>query len=87
MSAPSPEREFLSDGKHWADVLGCDVRAGMTEIRRAANRRTNEALASLLGEALSKRLIEINEATAIANRVKYQPRRNRVGKFSPAATE
>lgn len=82
MADPSPS-EFVN-GRHWADVLGCDMRAQAPEIRRAASRRTAEAMDKLSGETLSKRLIEIGEATEIAVRARAQPRRNRRGSFAKA---
>ena len=38
-AAPS---EFLPDGRHWADALGCDRRASIREIERAHFRRVKE---------------------------------------------
>lgn len=79
--------EFLADGRHWADVLGCDVRAHAPEIRRAADRRTKEAMTSLWGEALSKRLLEIGEATAIAVRLRGTPKRRHRGRVAEEIDE
>lgn len=66
--------EFVN-GKHWADVIGCDVRAPFGEIKRAAERRTREAMQSLYGPQLSARLLEIGDAVIAAGRVKPQPKR------------
>lgn len=48
--------------KHWADVLGCDVRAGLPEIQRAAERRAKEAMSSLRGEYLAAKLQTLSDA-------------------------
>lgn len=73
MSAPAPS-EFVN-GKHWADILGCDVRAQLGEIKRAADRRSREAMASLYGPKLSQRLLEIGEAVEAASRLRPKPKR------------
>lgn len=64
MTSTDPS-EFV-DGKHWADILGCDARAQLGEIKRAAERRTREAMTDLYGQRLSERLLEIGNALAAA---------------------
>lgn len=66
--------EFV-DGKHWADIIGCDVRASFSEIKRAAERRTREAMASLYGQKLSERLLELGAAIDAAAKIKPKPKR------------
>lgn len=61
--------EFVN-GKHWADVIGCDMRARLEEIKRAAGRRADEAIAQLRGPELSAALLEINDAIEAATRAK-----------------
>lgn len=69
MTVPAPS-EFVN-GKHWADVIGCDVRAGLAEIQRAAERRAREILdGPLRGEALAAKLETISEALSVASREK-----------------
>ncbi len=76
MSGAKPE-EFLPDGRHWADVIGCDMRAGLREIQKAAARRTTEAMDKLRGAKLSEALLEIGEALDQATRIKAGHRRHR----------
>lgn len=73
MTSTDPS-EFVN-GKHWADILGCDVRAQLGEIKRAADRRSREAMANLYGPRLSKRLLEIGDAVEAASRVRPKPKR------------
>lgn len=58
---------------HWATVLGCDMRAQMPEIQRAAYRRVRELLEGpLWGEDLSKAILRIGEALDQAKREKSE---------------
>lgn len=69
---------------HWATVIGCDMRAGFSEIQRAANRRAREVLdGPLRGEALAIRLQEISDALTRAKAEKSAGgrRRSRAGRF------
>lgn len=66
--------EFVN-GKHWADVIGCDMRARLEEIKRAAGRRADEAMAKLRGPELSAALLELNDAIEAATRAKPRTRR------------
>lgn len=64
--------------KHWADILGCDMRAGVGEIQRAGLRRAKEILdGPLRGEYLSAALLRISEAVDRATREKSGPRGRR----------
>ena len=70
-----PDRE-----SHWATVLGCDMRAVLGEIERAANRRTREVVAGpLRGEALASKLRDIGEALDAAKREKRTEKRRSAG--------
>ena len=76
----APDRE-----KHWATVLGCDLRAQMPEIQRAATRRAKEVLdGPLRGEALAIRLQAISGALNQAKREKSAGgrRRSSAGRFA-----
>lgn len=64
-------------GEHWADVLGCDVRAGLPEIQRAAERRAREAMSTLRGEYLAAKLQVISSALDRAKVEKGSPHRRR----------
>lgn len=66
---------------HWATVIGCDLRAGMSEIQRAAQRRSEEAMRDLRGPALSEAILRISEALDQAKAEKSRPRRSRKGTF------
>lgn len=70
--------------KHWATVLGCDMRAQMPEIERAATRRAREVIdGPLRGEALAARLQAISDALTEAKREKGAGRgkRSSAGRF------
>lgn len=57
--------------EHWADVLGCDMRAELNEIRRAAARRRRElAREAPTREAFAAGLDRIERALAEARREK-----------------
>lgn len=69
--------EFLPDGKHWADVIGCDVRAKLPEIQRAAKRRADEIMAGpLRGEYLGAALERVSLALSKATAAKGRPSRS-----------
>lgn len=58
-------------GEHWADVLGCDMRADLDEIRRAYKRRWREL--NSLGrsrEEWAAGLERLDQALAAARREK-----------------
>lgn len=66
---------------HWADVIGCDMRAGINEIQRAAKRRAREVLdGPLRGEYLAAALQRINDALDEAKIVKRAENPRRTGR-------
>ncbi len=85
----APPHDFLPDGTHWADVLGCDMRAQITEIQRAARRRTDELLAGpLQDEALAEKINRISDALTIATHSRRTSTRGKrgIGNFPPDET-
>lgn len=60
-------------GEHWADVLGCDMRADMDEIRRFYKRRWRELNSQRLSrEEWAAGLERLDQALAEARREKRQ---------------
>lgn len=75
MTTPDPA-EFIA-GKHWADVIGCDTRATLREIQKAAGRRAVEAMDRLRGPQLSAALLELGAAIDAATAARPDARRRR----------
>lgn len=56
---------------HWADVLGCDVRAGREEIQRAYTRRFRELIQSgAMGREFGDELVRLDQAMKDARKEK-----------------